>query len=266
VAPPPRSSPTPPATQTDRQYGVGSYRSDRPLDSAIAIGRTPVRFSDSERFSLDYELEAVGIRGVEAIELYGSLDGRTWTLWGRDPDRISPFDIETKEQGKFGFRIVVIGQNGLASPRPMAGEAPDIIVVVDKQTPVVRITGARYGEGDRVGSLVIQYECADENLMTRPVSLSFSESLQGPWTTIVAGLRNDGDYVWPADPQLPPQLFLRIDAKDKAGNVGTHILDQPIDTQGMAPRARIRGFQSLSGAAPWNRGEQTANRPRASFK
>ena len=87
-------------------------------------GRAPVRYSDSERFSLAYELEAVGAQGVDAIELYGSTDGgRKWELWGLDPDRTSPFDIETKEAGVFGFRIVVISRNGLASPRPLSGES-----------------------------------------------------------------------------------------------------------------------------------------------
>jgi hypothetical protein len=245
------------------------YKAKRstPADLGNAIGRAPVRYSDSERFSLAYELEAVGSYGVDAIELYGSVDrGRSWSLWGKDPDHSSPFDIETKEAGVFGFRIVVVGRNGLASPRPQSGETPDIVVVVDKETPQVRITGAQYGEGDRIGSLVIQYEAADANLMKRPIALSFSDDLQGPWTTIAAGLRNDGDYIWPADPQLPRRLYLRIDATDQAGNVGTYILDQPIDAQGLAPRARIRGFQSLSGAEPPPTDEQTAKRPAAVFK
>ena len=143
------------------------YRSERAStpDAGSAMKRAPVRFSDSKRFSLSYELEAVGSQGVEAIELYGSLDhGGTWTLWGQDPDRSSPFDIETKGEGVFGFRIVVVGGNGLASPRPLAGEAPDMFVVVDRTRPSIRFTGAKYGEGDRTGGLVMRYECTDTNL------------------------------------------------------------------------------------------------------
>jgi hypothetical protein len=200
--------------------------------------------------------------GAEAVELYGSSDnGHTWDFWGKDPDRKSPFDIEVREQGVFSFRIVVVGRNGLASPRPMRDEAPDIVVVVDKTAPEVRVTGAQYGEGDRTGALVIRYDCRDSNLTKRPITLSFSDSMDGPWTTIAGGLRNDGDYVWPADPQLPRQLYLRIDATDQAGNVGTYVLDQPIDARGLAPRARIRGFQSLSGGQIPVANEKTANRP-----
>jgi hypothetical protein len=130
----------------------------------------------------------------------------------------------------------------------------------------VRITGAQYGEGDRIGALIIRYECEDANLKQRPISLSFSDRIDGPWTTIAAGLRNDGEYIWSADPNLPRQLFLRVDATDEAGNNGTYVLEQPIDAQGLAPRARIRGFQSVSDVdAPFSQG-QTATRPRALFK
>jgi hypothetical protein len=252
----------------DPQPETGRYQSGRApsVKSNSAMQRAPVRFSDSERFSLGYELEAVGSRGVEAIELYGSLDhGSTWSLWGQDPDRSSPFDIETKGEGVFGFRIVVVGGNGLASPRPLAGESPDIFVVVDRTRPSIRITGAKYGEGDRTGGLVMRYECTDINLPRRPISLAFSGSPDGPWTTIAAGLENTGEYVWRADPNLPRQLYLRIDGTDQAGNIGTYILDQPIDTQGLAPRARIRGFQPLSTNPP-TAGGQTALRNNGALK
>jgi hypothetical protein len=94
---------------------------------------------------------------------------------------------------------------------------------------------------------LIRYQCADENISARPITLSFSNSPQGPWSTIAAGLENRGGYVWPADPQLPRQIYLRIDATDQAGNNGSYILDTPIDIQGLAPRARIRGFNPITG-------------------
>ena len=53
------------------------YRSERTStkESKSAMQRAPVRFSDSERFSLEYELEAVGsqgVRGYRALWEFGS--------------------------------------------------------------------------------------------------------------------------------------------------------------------------------------------------
>jgi hypothetical protein len=224
--------------------------------------RTPVRHTDSARFSLDYELESIDAMGVDAVELWGSLDGgRSWKRWGADPDRQSPFDIETNGDGVYSYRIVVVSKNGLASPRPLDGDLPDIVVIVDSKQPEVRITGAKYGEGSYTGSLVINFSCEDDNLPERPIALAFSESLEGPWTTIASGLRNDGMYAWPGDPQLPRQFYLRMDATDSAGNVASYTLDLPIDAQGLAPRARIRGVQSLGGGnSSITSDEQTATR------
>ncbi|TWT66419.1 hypothetical protein CA85_25130 [Allorhodopirellula solitaria] len=221
---------------------------DTPLDLDLLSRRAVVRHSESHQFSLDYEIEAIGGRGVEEIELYGTTDGgQAWKKWGSDPDKLSPFDIETSGEGIFGFQIVVVATNGLSSPRPLPGDAPDIVVVVDETLPETGISGAKYGTGDRAGSLVITFHCEDDYLVSRPITLSFSDSVSGPWTTIAAGLRNTGDYVWPADPQLPREIYLRIDALDQANNVGSYVLEEPIDTQGLAPRARIRSFRAIPG-------------------
>ena len=204
----------------------------------------PYRFSKSNDFELDYQLHAVGADGIEKVELYGSLDsGRTWKLWGADPDKASPFDVVTKGEGTFSFRVVPVRTSGLASPSPMPGDRPDFSVIVDQTNPKIRITSARFGDGVDAGSLIIGYECKDEHLTKRPISLAFSDSLEGPWTTIAAGVRNDGLYIWQADPRLPAQLYLRIDAVDQAGNQSTYLLDQPVQTVGLAPRATILGIR-----------------------
>lgn len=242
-----RESPSPsPSQNSVPDQPQVTRRANDQLDLENLAKRSVIRYSDSRQFSLDYEIEAIGGRGVEAIELYGTTDGgQSWKRWGDDPDRVSPFDIETNGEGIFGFQIVVVAANGLASARPLPGDVPDIVVVVDETLPEVSISGARYGESDRAGSLVIQYRCSDTYLVSRPITIAFSDSPDGPWTTIAAGLRNLGDYVWPADPQLPRQIYLRIDATDQAGNVGGFVLEEPIDTRGLAPRARIRAFRSI---------------------
>jgi hypothetical protein len=216
-------------------------------DGGITIDESEIRQTNRRRFELSYEIESVGTQGVSAVELWGTRDGgRTWTNWGRDEDLESPFDIETNGAGLYGFAIVVIGNNGLTSPQPRSGDPADIYVRVDTEAPRVHISSARYGEGSEAGSLVLEYSCEDDNLTARPVHLAFSESPEGPWTTMATGLENTGRYAWPADPRLPREIYLRIEATDRAGNVGVETTRKPISVHGLAPRARIRGFQPIT--------------------
>lgn len=221
------------------------------LDAALAnssqsstIGRA---FHCSSRaFSLDYSVEALGGSALADVELWGTEDGgRNWQKWGSDPDRVSPFDVQVGNDGLFGFRMVIVGTNGVVSNRPREGDSADVWINVDTTLPAVKITRAVYGQGPEDGLLVIDYTCDDGHLVDRPITLAFSERAEGPWTQIVSGLANTGIYLWKADPSLPEKIYLKLEAVDKAGNVGTHRLDLPIDVRGLAPRGIIQGFRAI---------------------
>jgi hypothetical protein len=200
----------------------------------------------SRAFSLDYSVEALGGSALAEVELWGTEDGgRTWNLWGSDPDRQSPFDVQVGNDGLFGFRMVIVGANGIVSNRPKNGDSSDVWINVDTEMPTAKISRAVYGQGPEDGLLVIDYTCGDIHLVDRPITLSFSERLDGPWTTIATGLKDMGIYLWKADPNLPDRIFLKLEVIDKAGNIGTHRLDLPIDIKGLAPRGRIQGFRPI---------------------
>lgn len=203
-------------------------------------------YSNSRAFSLDYNIDNDPDSPVSTVELWGTSDqGQTWQLWGQDPDRASPFDIEVETEGLFGFRMVIVGANGLASNRPRNGDNADAWIHVDIQEPQVKIASALYGKGKESGSLVIEYRASDDYFSERPITLLYSQTPTGPWTTIATGVRNNGRYGWPADPNLPTSIFLKIEAHDLAGNVGVNQLDLPIDVEGLAPRGRIQGFRPI---------------------
>lgn len=200
----------------------------------------------SRTFSLDYSVEALGGTALSDVELWGTEDGgTTWNKWGSDPDRTSPFDVQVGVDGLFGFRMVVIAGNGLVSNRPRDGDNADMWIHVDTQLPTAKITRAIYGEGTDEGMLVFDYLCSDQHLVDRPISLSYSERPGGPWTEIAAGIENTGTYRWKASPSLPEKIFVRLECVDKAGNIGEHRLDVPIDTRGLGPRGRIQGFRPI---------------------
>ena len=221
-----------------------------PTSLAHKPGIEPLN-ANTRAFSLDYKIENDPGAPITEVELWGTIDqGRTWEVWGQDPDRKSPFDIEVENDGLFGFRMVIVGANGLASNRPRSGDDADAWIQVDTQKPTARITSALYGKGQDSGSLIIEYTVVDDFLPERPISLYFSESTQGPWEPISRGIRNQGRFVWPTTPNLPAKLYLRIEATDLAGNITGSTLDLPIDIEGIAPRGRIQGFRPLTPTAP----------------
>ncbi len=200
----------------------------------------------SRAFALDYAIEALGGGALSEVELWGTEDGgRTWQQWGSDPDRQSPFDVQVGNDGLFGFRMVIVGSNGLVSNRPKDGDQADMWINVDTTAPTAKITRAVYGEGDDDGMLVIDYTCQDSHLVDRPITLSYSKSLDGEWETIATGQKNSGLYIWKPSPNLPNQIYLRLEVADKAGNIGTHRLELPIDTKGLGPLGRIQGFRPI---------------------
>ena len=228
---------TPSSTQN-----LGTFESD--------VDRSPVgqAFHCSSRsFSLDYSLNAAAGSALADVELWGTEDGgSTWQKWGSDPDRQSPFDVQVANDGLFGFRMVIVSQNGKVSNKPKNGDSADAWINVDMGKPSTKITRAVYGDGHEAGMLVIDYTCSDDNLHDRPITLSYSETQNGPWVTVASGLKNTGIYLWKADSNLPENIFLKLEAVDKAGNVGVHTLDLPINVQGLSPRGRIQGFRPIT--------------------
>ena len=205
--------------------------------------------TQATRFSLDYDLQMVGPTGVRAVHLWGTSDsGQTWTKWLTDADRVSPFQVEVPREGIYGFRIVVENNDGLALPPPQPGDAPDVWVVVDPIEPQVELTSAQYGRGADEGSLLITWKASDDHLLDRPVTLRYASDPAAGWQTIVGNLPNTGQYTWRVDRHVPQQVILRIEVRDRAGNVGVHTLQEPINTRGLVPQARIRGIRPLSKA------------------
>jgi len=203
-------------------------------------------YCKSRAFSLDYSADALGGNSLSEVELWGTEDsGQTWQKWGTDPDRTSPFDVRVGNDGLFGFRMVLVGRNGLVAGQPKPGEPADVWIHVDTELPTCKITRAVYGDGSEKGMLVIDYTCIDPQLADEPISLSYSTKREGPWTEFASGLRNTGLYLWKVDSSVPSQVFLKLEAVDKAGNTATHSMELPIDIRGLSPRGRIQGFRPI---------------------
>jgi hypothetical protein len=207
--------------------------------------------TNSKRFALEYDIESVGPGGVADVELWGTNDrGLTWTRWGTDADRKSPYEVDVPVEGIYGFRIVIVSKSGLASPAPQSGDVADLWVGVDVTPPQAELTSVSYGEGAFAGQLDIRWEAHDQGFGARPISLQFSDKCEGPWTTIASGLPNSGQYYWNVDSRVPKKVFIRLEVRDEAGNVTHHKPTQTISLEGLTPGARIKGFHSSKNLLP----------------
>ncbi len=216
-------------------------------NAASAAGPAPtcrkaraVRAINKRIFELEYDVDAVGPSGVKQIELWCTRDnGMTWNRFAIDRSKRSPMVVTVPEEGTYGFSAVVQNGVGVSGPPPRSGQQPEIWIVVDLTKPVARITSAMQGSGAQAGSLIISWEASDQRLTAAPISLAYSLSPMGPWNPIATGLENTGHYAWAIDSSTPPQLYLRLEARDEAGNVGSCVTPQPVVLDISAPKAHI---------------------------
>jgi len=200
--------------------------------------------SASRKFALEYDIESAGPGGVADVELWMTSDrGATWTKFGADADKASPYEVEVAADGIYGVRIVVISGSGLASTAPRPNDPADLWIGVDTTRPTAQFSSVSYGEGAKAGQLDIRWIADDQRFGPRPITLSYAETSAGPWTTIASGLPNTGQYYWSVDALVPKKVVLRIEARDEAGNSAQHELTDSINLQGLTPSARVKGLQ-----------------------
>jgi hypothetical protein len=203
------------------------------------------RMINARRFELEYDVDTVGPSGIAKVELWGTTDGgRTWKSFGIDNDNRSPLLVNVPGEGLYGFTIVFQNGNGFGGFPPREGDLPEIWVGVDLTPPTVKITGTEMGRD--AGELLVHWEAEDELLDPRPIALSFGERQVGPWAAIAAGLENTGQYAWRLDNRVPDRIFLRIEVRDEAGNIGQFVSLEPLSLDLQRPQGRIRGVRPVS--------------------
>jgi hypothetical protein len=244
------------------------------LPPGVPAGQRP-RMVNSLRLELRYEIEPTGGTGVPPVlgahgqdaratptgsgeprqtgsgeprriaEIWGTRDGgQTWQSLGFDQDRRGSFVVTVPGEGFYGFRLALREKTGSGEPPPSAGAPAEIWVGVDLTKPSARILSVRQLTGQQSGQLDIRWEADDALLAPRPVSLAYGPSRDGPWTTIATGLDNTGRYTWWMDSQVPPRVYLRLEVRDEAGNVGVSVSPEPIAIDPRHSPLRIRDVRA----------------------
>ncbi len=207
--------------------------------------RPGYRTVNARRFQVNYRIDDVGPSGVSAVELYITQnDGQKWFKYGVDEDRRSPVEIEVPGDGMYGFAIRVVSGSGQSDPPPQVGQKPEIVVLVDSSPPVVQLFPLRQGQGRESNRILITWQAADQQLADLPIALSYSSELNGPWEPIAGWQPNSGNYVWTVGGNTPPKLYIRLIARDSAGNLAKVDTPQPVLVDLAKPTARIVDIES----------------------
>jgi hypothetical protein len=206
--------------------------------------KVPVVTVNSRRIKLNYEIREVGHSGVSSVELWATRDGKTWQRYSDEPPPPGPLVVHVAEEGRYGFTLVVRNGIGLSGRAPVTGDLPQVWVEVDETTPIVKLMDVEVAPGGVRSDLAIQWTAADIHLMAKPISISTSTDKDGPWMTVASGLENTGRYVWKMPNDVPHQFYVRVEATDRAGNVGTAQLVKPVTVDAARPRGVILGVDS----------------------
>jgi len=212
----------------------------------------PTLALNSSRFELSYDVVDVRSGGIGRVELWGLREGRfDWELLAVDEDRRSPVTAEVEGEGKYGFRVLVHSQSGLTGRTPQAGDAPQAWVIVDLTPPLVEIVEVSPAGQPGGGTMSIRYRASDPALAERPIALSYATQPGGPWLEIESELPNSGHYRWQPGEEVPDRVYLRIEARDTAGNLGHAETAEPVSLNRAVPRGQIRRVRPIGG--PLNR-------------
>jgi hypothetical protein len=218
----------------------------RPAGGATADagpGATNVRMVNSKRISINYELKEVGKSGIAVVELwYTRNEGRSWQKYDEKTTPQSPYVVTVNDEGLYGFTLVAKNRAGGGEPPPKVGDSPQVWVEVDLTKPVVHIGSVDVGRGAEAGTLTINYTATDKNIARQPISLSYAEKPDGPWTPIIQGEENTGRYVWRMPESVPFEFHVRVDAMDRAGNVGRAESAKPVIVDLSQPKVQVIGI------------------------
>ena len=205
------------------------------------------RVVNSRTFDIEYDLQSVGPWGVAKVELWGTADnGQSWRSFGVDPDNRSPIRVTVPDAGTYGFRILVDGANSAGSTPPQIGDEPELTISVDLQPPAAELRGTQLGSGNLSDHLLIRWTAQDTNLESRPIALFYSSYPNGPWSTIASGLENTGSYTWRIERHVPGRFYLRLEARDVAGNIATYQSPSPTSLARPKPTGRLKGVRAIT--------------------
>ena len=224
------------------QQGNGLFAGNS--GSALPPGATQI--VNNRVFDIAYQVEDVGPSGVSCVELFVTENnGREWFRYGNDVDLQSPFQVDSRGEGTFGFAVRVKNGLGFSEAPPQPGEFPSIVITVDQSPPTIEFAPPQVLPSGQ-GKIRLQWRVTDANPATAPVRLEYSVSTAGPWNPVFDWQMDPHSFELPIQPGMPTALHFRLLARDLAGNVATAQTHQPVLIDQHRPTVKLLRVQPVS--------------------
>ncbi|GEM_PF-3391174 len=214
-----------------------------------AVPEDAAVLSDTE-FTISYAVrDVVGLGvGLAKIELYVTTDmGRTWQLYGEDPDRESPFVVSVPGAGTYGFALVATDSVGNTERPPEPGQAPDTVVVVDTTPPRASLFTPEGRVGPADAPVTLRWRTEDEHPAEAPVVVQVSADGGATWREVAYNRPADGEYAWTPPAGAAGTYRFRIVARDRAGNAAQAVAPGMYVADSRPPTARATGPRQATG-------------------
>lgn len=196
----------------------------------------PARIVRSKAINLDY---AVKDLGAAEVEVWHTRDGKDWKKLAATAPSPSRRVARVEEEGRHGFTLVARNGAGLATEPPKSGDEPQVWVEVDETKPEVQLVKLVPVAGAATPTIAVHWTATDKNFGPRPIRLSYAEQVQGPWKPIADAVDNSGRYEWKVPAPAPARVMVRVEATDRAGNVGADQMPEPVALDKSLPAVSV---------------------------
>jgi len=172
-------------------------------------------------FGIPYQVDAPG--STPEVQLMVSNDrGVNWVGYHRQSSQKNRFVFQAKADGEYWFAIRTFDASG--RPTEASGYfKPELKVAIDTKTPEVSLKAQALESGE----VIVQWSIKDPAIDAEQIQLSYQSSAQAPYQTVQvdASKAYQADGVIAGETRFFPiaterVMQIRLDAYDKAGNVG----------------------------------------------
>jgi hypothetical protein len=209
--------------------------------------------------AIDFAVDRMGPSGVKKIEIYVTQDeGQHWFKYSETIKTNPPLQLDLPaNDGLYGFDIVLYSGVGQSEGPPRDGvTTPQFRLLVDRTQPQVAMY-APVLDPNQPNALLLRYKANDANLVPDSVALFWRAEKTQPWQAIAPVGRHpaaqaDGviECSWTITPEIPNNVYLKVTARDQAGNVGEFVTRDPVMVDLNKPVARFKGVVTVSYRRP----------------